>query len=283
MGMAKTAELGQNNAEALEYYNRALEIDPTLVDAWIGKGSAAAWQSNLRTIRLPEALIAFNHAIANAPVDDKAAVAARVVAQVNTIVVALYKIARDHMIEYVSLDNSWTDYLSQVAQLLDSLEEVRKWEPANITTLENIIHLCKDNIEGYSYRDQYNNNWPSLHSITPEYEKLLRSRMDDAAEAIRGLDPEYQAPIVQKKESAACFVVTATLGDSNHPDVVFLRRFRDQYMRRSRKGRAFIACYYRIGPIAAAVIERSSVLKRVAFRLVVQPAVNFAERRLPRR
>jgi hypothetical protein len=47
IGMAKTAELGSNNAEALGYYNRALEIDPTIVDAWIGKGKAASWQSTL--------------------------------------------------------------------------------------------------------------------------------------------------------------------------------------------------------------------------------------------
>ena len=54
LGMAKTAAMGGNNQEALSYFNRVLEIDPTVSEAWMGKGAAAAWQSNLVNIRLPE-------------------------------------------------------------------------------------------------------------------------------------------------------------------------------------------------------------------------------------
>lgn len=280
LGMAKTAAIGGNNQEALTYFNRVLEIDPTVSEAWMGKGAAAAWQSNLVNIRLPEALIAFNHAIANAGEDRKQAVTSEAVDNINHVVVALYGIARDHMVEYVSLDNTWSSYLNQVAQLIDALEEARKWEPTDRNTLENIVHFCKDNIEGYSYRNAFNNNMAAAHSITPQYEQFLRERLDQAAQGIRAIDPSYAPPAIEKKKADACFVVTATMGDFNHPDVVYLRRFRDGWIRKKPGGEAFIDAYYRIGPKIAVLIERSDKLRSFSYRYIVRPAVHFARRRM---
>ena len=282
LGMAKTAEIGGNNSEALGYFNRVLEIDPTNSEAWIGKGKAAAWQSTLANIRLKEALISFQHAVANAPADQKVGVTEEVLSQVNAVVVALYGIARNHMIEFVSLDNTWPQYLNQVAQLLDVLNDASKWSQHHRITLDNIIHLCKDNIEGYSYRDRLNNNWPCVHSINPEYEKSLREMMDQAAASIRESDTSYSLPSVVKKEKDACFIVTATMGDFNHPDVVYLRLFRDEWLRKRVLGRIFIAVYYRIGPSLAFLIDQSEILRQASRRFIVQPAIRAAARRLPR-
>ncbi len=280
MGMARTAMLGGNNQEALSYFNRVLEIEPSFSEAWIGKGKAAGWQSSLVNFRLQEAAIAFNHAIASAEPDQRAAVIADVVSEMNIIIVALYGIARDHMIEYVSLANSWLDYLRHVSQLIDALETTRGWDPENVDTLENIVHLCKDNIEGYSYRDQFNNNAPSAHGITSSYESFLRERMEQAVAVLQSRDPNYAAPVVQKKTADACFIVTATMGDFEHPDVVLLRRFRDKWIRNRPFGDMFVAGYYRVGPYLAGAIERSDRLKRVCYLLIVRPATIFARRKM---
>lgn len=281
LGMARTAEIGGNQQEALGYYNRVLEIDPTISDAWLGKGKAAGWQSTMANFRLNEALIAFNHAIANAPEGTSAARQVEVIDEVNKIVVALYNLSRGHLDEYASLDSIWPAYLTQVSQMLEALEAARQWDPTNRTTLDNIIHLCKDNIEGYSYRDQFNNNVPGVHGITPSYEALLRKRMDQAIETIRSIDPSYAAPVIEKKKAEACFVVTATLGDFNHPDVVLLRGFRDTWILKRPWGSRFVNLYYRVGPKIAALIETSSLLKAVSRRFVVKPAVWFATRKTP--
>lgn len=279
LGMAKTAAVGGNNEEAITYFNRVLEIDPTVSEAWMGKGTAAAWQSTLVNIRLPEALIAFNHAIANTEDDRKMAAKKEAVDNVNRIVMAIYSLARDHMIKFVSLDGIWSVYLNQVAQLIDALEETRSWLPHYRATLDNIIHLCKDNIEGYSYRDEFNNNMPAAHSITPDYEKFLRERIDQAAQAIKEIDPNYTPPSVEKKTADACFVVTATMGDFNHPDVVYLRHFRDEWIRKQYGGEVFVNAYYSVGPIFAMMIARSDKLRFLSFRYIVKPAVRFARSR----
>jgi hypothetical protein len=52
-----------------------------------------------------------------------------------------------------------------------------------------------------------------------------------------------------------CFVATAAFGDSMHPDVVYLRRVRDQVLVRSPAGRAFIRFYWRVGPVLARIVR----------------------------
>lgn len=276
MGMAKTAELGSNNAEALEYYNRVLEIDPTIAEAWIGKGRSASWQSTLVNFRVAEGLIAFQHAISNAG-EARAAISAQVTEEINKLVAALYRVAREHLEDFAALDQTWPSYLGQVGQMLDALEQARKWDPDNRVVLENIVHLTKDNIEGFKYWDNIY-RVSGLHSITPEYEQVLRDMMDAAVAALRDLDENYAAPVIEKK-SDGCFVVTATMGDFNHPDVITLRRFRDDWIAMKPGGRSFISLYYRIGPKIAAWIAQTTRRRRIAYRLIVRPAVYFARSR----
>ncbi|HWW12177.1 MAG TPA: CFI-box-CTERM domain-containing protein [Brevundimonas sp.] len=280
LGMARTAQLGGNHEEALGYFNRVLEIDPKISEAWVGKGKAAGWQSTLANLRLGEAIIAFGHAIATAEDPSKTATTTEVVDQMNRIVTALYSLARDQLVTYAALDNTWPSYLGQVGQMIDALDEVRKWEPQNRTTLENVVHLCKDNIEGYSFRDQYNNNMPAAHGITESYERMLRDRLNQAVSALQTIDSSYNAPSIEKKKADACFVVTATMGDFNHPHVTTLREFRDRWLLQQSWGQAFVDAYYRHGPGMAALIEKRPLLRALSLRLLVQPAALIARKRL---
>jgi hypothetical protein len=278
--MARTALIGGNHPEALEYFNRVLEIDPNVSEAWVGKGKAAGWQSTLANFRMGESIIAFKHAIATASEGSKAAVTEEVVGEVNQIVVALYAAARNHMVEYASLDSTWPDYLNQVARMIDALDEIRTWSSGDRTTLDNIIHLCKDNIEGYKFRDKFNNNVPRAYGISDSYERFLRERMDQAVADIRTLEPSYAAPTIEKKKADACFVVTATMGDFNHPKVVLLRRFRDDWLLKKVWGHMLVGAYYRIGPWMAAIIEKSPTLRTLSRRLIVDPVAWFARKRI---
>ena len=59
-----------------------------------------------------------------------------------------------------------------------------------------------------------------------------------------------------------CFVATATYGDADHPNVRFLRAWRDGYLAHRPAGRAFIDWYWRTGPKLAVWVTRYPVLKR---------------------
>jgi hypothetical protein len=81
---------------------------------------------------------------------------------------------------------------------------------------------------------------------------------------------------IESKSGATCFVATAAYGEPNHPDVILLRRFRDEMLHRSETGRRFISWYWRTGPKLARMIIRSPILCRVA-RSVLKPIVALAK------
>ena len=59
--------------------------------------------------------------------------------------------------------------------------------------------------------------------------------------------------------SGSCFVATAAYGDRAHPDVVALRRFRDEVLVNSVAGRAFIRTYWKFGPVLARGVKSRGV------------------------
>lgn len=278
LGLARSALLAGNHSEALTYFNRVLEADPTISDAWIGKAAAAGWQSTLVNIRVNEMLVAVGHAIATAPPEKKQAVTDEGVSEINKVIVAVYNIARNHLMQYVAVQNVWTQYVQQVAQLIDGLEANRQIAPSNRDTLDNIVHLCKDNIEGVSYRDPFDNNAPKAWTLGPNYEQLLTDKRNAAAEAIRQSDPTYVSAAIEKKKAEACFVVTATMGDFDHPTVTFMRSFRDEWMANKPLGRFVINVYYKVGPHAASYIAKSDKRRTASYRFIVAPAARLAEK-----
>lgn len=90
--------------------------------------------------------------------------------------------------------------------------------------------------------------------------------------------PEDGAP---RTAGGSCFVATAAYGDRLHPDVVTLRRLRDEVLVRSRAGRGFIRLYWIVGPRLARHVRAHRASGRSA-RCALKPLVRLAARRLAR-
>lgn len=88
-------------------------------------------------------------------------------------------------------------------------------------------------------------------------------------------DEDQQA----REASTGCFVATAAYGSYHHPDVVALRRFKDEVLDRSRAGRAFVDFYWFVGPKLARRVATDGVSGRVA-RALIAPLARRAARRL---
>lgn len=87
--------------------------------------------------------------------------------------------------------------------------------------------------------------------------------------------PDEDEEIEQDPETGSgggCFVVTAAYGDRAHPDVVAMRRFRDERLVRWAAGRAVIRGYWRVGPVLARRVNPQSVAGR-ALRAAVSSFV----------
>lgn len=75
---------------------------------------------------------------------------------------------------------------------------------------------------------------------------------------------------------ANCFIATATMGSYEHPTVMELRYFRDNWILQKSWGEGFVKWYYHYGAIVAKVIEKSFVLKKISYLLIVKPLVYLA-------
>jgi hypothetical protein len=69
---------------------------------------------------------------------------------------------------------------------------------------------------------------------------------------------------IESKSGATCFVASVAYDDPNHPDVIFLRLFRDKVLCHHKIGKAFIAWYWRNGPKLAKFVDQSRILKALA-------------------
>lgn len=285
LGLAQSAQAGGNFEEAVSYYNRVLEIEPRMPAAWLGKGEAVAWQSTLAQLRLDEALVAFGHAIGSAAPAEAKDIAAQAARTMNTVVLALHGLARSHLDQFVTVADVWAQHIGRNAGMIAALEAVRDWSgDEGLLTNSTIEALCRDTLEGRSYKDPFDNNTAKLHGVTPGYEADLTAKRQEVIGQIAARLPDYTAPELkkQKLEEGACFVVTATMGDFEHPVVRLLRRYRDERLLRGPRGTRLVNGYYRVGPSIAAVIGRHAVLRRFSYGLVVAPAARWARWRLSR-
>ncbi|EMV5903637.1 TPA: hypothetical protein ORZ72_004671 [Escherichia coli] len=69
---------------------------------------------------------------------------------------------------------------------------------------------------------------------------------------------------IESKSGAKCFVATAAYQDEHHPDVNYLRVFRDETLSKSIVGRSFIDWYWHTGPKLAKFVENKPKIRSLA-------------------
>jgi hypothetical protein len=90
-------------------------------------------------------------------------------------------------------------------------------------------------------------------------------------------DPNHDQDEEEDESSSGggCFVATAAYGDRKHPDVMDLRRFRDEILVGSRAGRGFIRAYRVLGPKMAGLVSHDGV-SGLAARALISPMARIA-------
>mgnify|MGYP004640606777 FL=1 len=72
--------------------------------------------------------------------------------------------------------------------------------------------------------------------------------------------PQSSAPAPQAQQKSGCYIATAVYGSYDAPEVMTLRRFRDEVLAQSFFGRLFIKIYYALSPPVA---ERLKDMRRL--------------------
>ena len=159
-----------------------------------------------------------------------------------------------------------TDYLKNstkydhVAQLKANEERIAYWKKSNDLSIK-CTHISQA-------REYY---FEKLKSLDPNNESVLEYLREFEADEKEMAELEKENNKTESKAKSGCFIATAAMGDYDHPVVVDLRIFRDNWLLKRHWGVSFTNWYYTNGPKAARVIESSDLLKKVTFFLIVKP------------
>lgn len=201
MELARAALDANNPKEAYDYFTKVLEHDPKNPSAWAGKGEAAGWMSTLGNFRLTEMLAGLNNAISYADDESQSLMCERCSNTVNTVAMACFSLARNHVLEFAGVEGAWVEYLDRCETIVAALEAGLSFDPSSRTAIENIILICVRNAEGLSFKNY--DNLPSSLFVSEQYESVLRARIDKYSATMKLLNPGFTKPVIQKVSSSA--------------------------------------------------------------------------------
>lgn len=97
------------------------------------------------------------------------------------------------------------------------------------------------------------------YDMSPELRNNYNSNMFALQNIITQLNATGLYDATKKPTKAAkndgCYIATMAYGSYDHPQVLELRKFRDEVLAHSRAGRIFIAAYYKISPKLVSVLK----------------------------
>lgn len=118
-------------------------------------------------------------------------------------------------------------------------------------TISNIIYSIeygKDYIDAFCHLRQDKRTFKinRIISIANESIRTSKSTYIQSPKSVHNYDlPNYKT---KNQPNEGCYIATMAYGDYNHPQVLTLRRFRDDVLLKSKSGRLLVKIYYYISP-----------------------------------
>jgi hypothetical protein len=110
-----------------------------------------------------------------------------------------------------------------------------------------------DYVTGKKVVEDHIDTWDALNKTGRTTRQSVTTDIETGAGRMR----------IESKSGATCFVATAAYEDWRHPDVEFLRWYRDSILVESIAGKTFIRIYWYIGPHLAKLVTPLPVVRKV--------------------
>ncbi len=262
--IARRAKDDDNSENAAKYYDMILVKDPTSWEASFYLVYFQAMQCKIAGIRA--AAVSVGNCVQsvlkliknNVTSEEKQVEAVKEIAMRCTLIAnMLFNGAMNHYngIDY-NIKNNYTQ------EMLN-----------NCAASREIFYICGDTIELLF------GNYENLHPVAVAMWKQAidmhnnlmkwfsdkegnKNRILQYVAKIQKYDRTYQPPEINMK-SDACYVATCVYGSYDCPQVWTLRRYRDNVLGVTRRGRAFIRCYYAVSPTLVKWFGSTSWFKKL--------------------
>lgn len=268
--LAEVAFEGNDYDEAINYYNKCLELESDFFEAWYKKGLSIMMTSTIGNFKSQQAISAFKQAINNSPNAED--FKKRLKKDVIPFISNYYVVAFNHFKEFSSLPNSGLEFAEKMGKANYTVEFIIDNIGLDIDEVKHIHNLLSTiwgEMTGVMMGTMFQKG--GSDKINSDFshvvKKILYIRDEKLLQLWQNLEPET-AP---KTKKGFCFIATAAMGDYNHPVVVDLRQFRDNWLLKRDWGKRFTNWYYNHGPKAAKVIERSLLLRKLSYFFIVKP------------
>lgn len=196
------------------------------------------------------------------------------------------------------------DFSNNDLTLIDDLPKFKKKYSEDLTSL-NLEFTNNKNLKGFTdqaishfydirlsdvtiyLRGCDNFNYESLNKIN--FHQIFKKANYEFTRFMIYVDSNVELPKILKQigfveenshwglgygyKKSGCFIATATMGSYDHPEVMELRNFRDNWILEKKWGEGFVAWYYHYGEVVAKSIEKSFVLKKISYLFIVKPLV----------
>jgi len=135
------------------------------------------------------------------------------------------------------------------------------------------IESFKDFLPDFRKAEAYNIYSLSLWNLGKKEEAIKNIKIAIAYDSSIAV---YKQNLEVYNKKSGCFIATATMGSYDHPTVMELRHFRDNWILQKSWGERFVKWYYHYGSIVAKFIENSFVLRKISYFLIVSPLFYLA-------
>jgi hypothetical protein len=121
-------------------------------------------------------------------------------------------------------------------------------------------------------------------TMLEEVEKILKNNRQVVVAAWyeKNSTDVYLEPLIggskSNKSSGGCFIATACYGSYSSPEVMVLRRFRDQTLRKSSFGNLCVRIYYKISPNIAIRIKNTKKTRAFILNYLLNPVVFYLKK-----
>jgi len=168
--MAVSAYEAENKAEAENYCNKIIEIEPENYETWFLKGKAAGWQSTLAKLRIEESVQCFSKAVDYAPDDKKDDIKKQAAEEVSDLSVALISLCCNNYISLPS-DSNASSIVNNVIKTQDYVTKLLVKCGVKADDFNSKIAIMMNNAATSAWRNTIVPNYkssghPSKHDLT---------------------------------------------------------------------------------------------------------------------
>jgi len=154
--------------------------------------------------------------------------------------------------------------LGMIIEVVNNAQSGLEYNRAKLLLLPDIVSSAVsalERMESYDMisevRNRYNTNKRTINGINSQLQTINRQRTSYSSSS-------------SSSSSGGCYIATMAYGDYDHPQVMILRKFRDETLSNTFFGRSFINLYYATSPHLVKLLKNQKHINKIIRNLLDQ-------------